>query len=88
MEGLGLFTGSLVVPSAFAEVNLVYETSFLEQHDCFFSEQTSSFSEQTRFRKKTSAFSEKPERVFGKGAHVSYTNLDPRERARNDERTR
>ena len=33
------------------------------------------FLEQTRFRKKTSAFSEKTELFSEKDAHVSYTNL-------------
>ena len=66
MEGLGLFTGSLVVTSAFAEVELVYETFSDEHERLFFGNaliffRTDAFSEKdgTRFRKRRNAFSEK-----------------------------
>ena len=59
MEGLGLFTGSLVVTSAFARVNLVYQTPlFWNNTTVFFGTDLIFF--------RTDAFSEKDERVSKK----------------------
>ena len=63
LEGLGLFTGSLVVTSAFARVKVVYET-FSDEHERLFFGNALIF-----FR--TDAFSEKDGRVFGKAGTVS-----------------